>query len=364
MQFLLKIKLDGNFMQPDHMDLARKIRHFFATVFAQIKLDTRDGLTDLSKSQEKALLPIINEIYSKTFKDMNKDNANYPGIDYGDFDDGLSLQMTITVSKQKVQETVNKILKYDKERKIKEVWMFFLIVDAIPSNVKINTEDIKIKYMTLDDLSDKVINADLDYQRSFLSLIERQYSSYFRDNLSFSIPENTRVPTDLSMFNDFIETEEWFPDNPEEGYEKIYNFISSFQDCLLSCSYDARKILAYILEVQGIPPNYNSKVKIYLDNLMGRLNINDDNFDEFEYQLELLVASNLVDIEKEFQNFDGMTVRYRKVVVASYHTYEPEINLFSVLPKFYVKHYAFKEYLTAIKNADFFLLSDQEVHNF
>lgn len=351
-------------MQPDHMDLARKIRHFFATVFAQIKLDTRDGLTDLSKSQEKALLPIINEIYSKKFKDMNETNANYPGIDYGDFDNELGLQMTITVSKQKVQETVAKITKYDKERKIKEVWMFFLIVDAIPRNIRINTEDIKVKYMTLDDLSDEVINASLDYQKTFLSLIESQYSRYFRNNTSIDIPENTRVPKDLTMFNDFIETEEWFPDNPNEGYEKIYNFISSFQDCLLSCSYDARKILAYILEVQGIPSDYNSKVKMYLDSLMGRLNITDNNFDEFEYQLELLVASDLVDIENEYQGFDGITIKNRKVVVVSYQTYEPEINLFSVLPKFYVKHYSFKEYLVAIKNADFYLLSDNEVHNY
>jgi hypothetical protein len=361
--FLLKIKVDRKFMQPDHMDLAREIRYFFSTVFAQIKTDTRNGLTDLSKSQEKALLPIINEIYSKKFDDMNEDNANYPGIDYGDFDNKLGLQMTITVSKQKVQETVNKIIKYDKERKIKEVWMFFLIVDAVPHNVMINTEEINIKYMTLEDLGNAVVNADLDYQETFLSLIKRQYSRYFQVNASFSIPEKVPVPADLSIFNNFIKTKECFPDDPNEGYEKVYNFISSFQECLLDCSDTARNLLTCMIHIQGVPVSHNSNIKIVIERLVARLNIKDENFDSFVYDLELLESNHLIDLTDEFQGIYGDVIKTKKVAILSYKTYEPDINLFSVLPNFYLRHHSLNDFLNAIKYADFSLLSDQKVKN-
>lgn len=352
-------------MQPDHMNLAREIRYFFATIFAQIKSDTRNGLTDLSKSQEKALLPIINEIYSKKFYDMNEGNANYPGIDYGDFDNKLGLQMTITVSKQKVQETVNKIIKYDKERKIKEVWMFFLIVDPVPTNVIINTADINVKYMTLVDLGNNVINAGLDYQEKFLSLIKRQYSRYFQASASFSVPEKIPVPVDLSIFNNFIQTKEWFPDDPNEGYQKVYNFISSFQECLLNCSYKARDILACIIQIQGVPVSHNSNIKIHIERLVARLNINieDEAFDLLIYNLELLESNHLIDISDDFQGMYGNVIKTKRLATLSYKTYEPEINLFSVLPNFYLKHYSWDDFFNAIRYADFSLLSDQKIQN-
>ncbi|MFV5265275.1 SMEK domain-containing protein [Acinetobacter courvalinii] len=119
------------------MQLATRIRYIFATIAAQIKLDTRNGLTDLSKSQEKSLLGLINLAYAKKFKDMNAINSNYPAIDYGDFYNSCGLQMTVTVAKQKFQSTLIKLLKYDSNKSFKELWFFLLIVDALPNNALI-----------------------------------------------------------------------------------------------------------------------------------------------------------------------------------------------------------------------------------
>ncbi|MFV5265365.1 hypothetical protein ACMUMS_17710, partial [Acinetobacter courvalinii] len=156
---------------------------------------------------------------------------------------------------------------------------------------------------------------------------------------------------------------EWFPKDLNEGYQQVYNFINSFQLCLHRCSYPARAILTYIIRTQGVPTGYNSPIKIYLDHLMGALNINDHNFNDFEYQLDLLIASDLVRIEEEFQGLNGLTLEMRRVVVLSYKTYEPEINLFSVLPNFYIKYHSFNEFLNAIENANLSLLSDQSIVN-
>lgn len=348
-------------MQPERMILATKIRYIFATIAAQIKLDTRNGLTDLSKSQEKSLLGLINLAYAKKFKDMNEINSNYPAIDYGDCYNGFGLQMTVTVTKQKFQNTLTKLLKYDSNQSFRELWFFLLIVDSVPSNVLIYHENFKIKYITFNDMINEILNKDIEIQRDFLNLVEKEYSNYFQPNTSFRIPENASIPLDLDVFNNFIETKEWFPEDHNEGYQKVYNFIKSFQLCLHRCSYPARTILAYIIRMQGLPTGYNSPIKMYLDHLMGALNINDDNFDDFKYQLDLLIASDLVSIEDEFQCLNGLTAEMRRVVVLSYKTYEPEINLFSVLPNFYIKYHSFNEFLSAIENANFSLLSDQSI---
>lgn len=350
-------------MKPERMILASEIRFIFAVIATQIKLDTRNGLTDLSKSQEYSLLNLINLAYAKRFEDMNRINPNYPAIDYGDCYNGLALQMTVTVTKQKFQNTLTKLLKYDSNQSFKELWFFLLIIDAVPDNVLINNQNVQIKYITLNDMINEVFSKDLDTQRSFLNILKQEYFQYFRFQTPFNIPQNISVPNDLVVFNNFIQTVEWFPENPNIGYEKVYNFIDNFQKCLCRCSYAARTILAYIIKVQGVPNNYNSKVKIYLDHLMGGLNIDDNNFDDFKYQLDLLVASELVDIEDEFQGLNGLTIEMRRVVVLSFQTYEPEINLFSVLPNFYIKYHSLNEYFVAIENADFSLLSDQKIIN-
>jgi hypothetical protein len=350
-------------MKPERMILASEIRFIFAVIATQIKLDTRNGLTDLSKSQENSLLELINLAYATEFEDMNRINPNYAAIDYGDCYNGLGLQMTVTVTKQKFQNTLIKLLKYDSKQSFKELWFFLLIVDAVPSNVMLYDQAVQIKYITLNDMINEIVSKDLDIQRSFLNTLKQEYFQYFRLQNRFNIPQNVSVPNDLVVFNNFIQTVEWFTENPNLGYEKVYNFIDNFQRCLCRCSYPARTILAYILKVQGIPSDYNSKVKIYLDHLMGGLNIDDDNFDDFKYQLDLLVASELVDIENEFQGLNGLTIELRPVVVLSFQTYEPEINLFSVLPNFYIKYHSLNEYFLAIENADFSLLSDQKIIN-
>ncbi|MEQ1420351.1 hypothetical protein [Acinetobacter indicus] len=124
---------------------------------------------------------------------------------------------------------------------------------------------------------------------------------------------NIPIPTDLSIFNNFIETKEWFPDDPNEGYEKVYNFISSFQECLLNCSYQARDLLACMIQIQGVPVDYNSNIKIFIERLVARLNIKDEYWDSLEYDLELLKSNHLIDLTDEFQGIYGDVIKTKKL---------------------------------------------------
>lgn len=142
-------------MQPERMEIAKKLRFFFSTIYAQTKLDARVGLTDLAKSHEKSLLPIINRVFDTKFIDMNEVCANYPAIDYGDSENGLSLQMSVTVTKKKVKDTIDKFLNHKQDEVFKELWMFFIYVEAIPKGVFVSSEKVKVQYLTLDNIIER-----------------------------------------------------------------------------------------------------------------------------------------------------------------------------------------------------------------
>lgn len=57
-------------MESESSFIAKQLRFFTATLYAQIKLSTRDGLTDLPKNQEISLLSLINLAFGTDFVDL------------------------------------------------------------------------------------------------------------------------------------------------------------------------------------------------------------------------------------------------------------------------------------------------------
>lgn len=351
-------------MQPVRMNLSQDLRFGFGTIASQIKLNTRSGYTDLPKSQEKSLLGLINLAYDKKFTDMNDGRFNYPAIDYGDINSGIALQMTATVTKVKLQDTITKLQKHDQLKNYKEIWFFLLTVEAIPSTVKISANDLQIKYLTFNELVNKVLDSDIESQNNFIRLLKTEYPDYFQfNNKSFRITKNIPIPNSLSRFNDFIETNEWFPENPNEGYSAVYQLLESFRKRLSQCSKQARNILLTIMEIKGIPTTPNGVIKIYADELLGALNIDsDDEFDDFSYHFNFLEQNEIIEKYEEFQRMytknEEVYIENRIQFILRFHLWEPEINLFSVLPSFYERYHSYDDFEYAIENVDFSKLSD------
>lgn len=272
--------------------------------------------------------------------------------------------MTVTVKKQKFQDTLD-VCKNNAflEKNYTNIWFFLLTVEPVSPSVKISSPNIK--YITLFDMVSMVLNKDSHFQKKFIDLLKSEYASYFSycslaEN-SFSISDLTPVPTDLMLFNEFVSTDDWFPDNPGEGYLEVFNFIEGFQKKLSKCTYRAREILVSIIKLACPPIDKNERIIVYADALLGSLNI-DDNFCDFKYHYDYLELNGLVEKIDDYQGMyivnDEIHIDNRAKFELNYCIYEPEFNMFSALFIFYLDRYCLNDFERAILNCDFSMLSD------
>ncbi|PHM70598.1 SMEK domain-containing protein [Xenorhabdus sp. KJ12.1] len=352
-------------MESESSFIARQLRYFTAIIYAQIKLSTRDGLTDLAKNQEISLLPLINLAYGADFRDLNAVQRNYPSFDYGSFSTKTGLQMTATVTKKKFQDTVNThngnpTLKKD----YPNILFFLLTVEPVSSSVKLSAPNIN--YITLFDMVSVVIQKDTQFQKHFLSILKSEHSQYFSSysaqSNTFSLPARIPVPTDLMLFNESVSTQEFFPDNPGDGYLKVFDLINNFHKQLSKCTYKARELLVSMIKIASPPTFQNEKIAVYADEVLGSLDINEENFSSFEYHYNLLKVNDLVEKFDEYQGMytrgDDVYMDNRAKLELNYWISEPEMNLFSALLIFYLNRHNINDFENAFLNCDFSKLSD------
>ncbi len=352
-------------MESESHFISRQLKFFTATLYAQIKLNTRDGLTDLPKSQEISLLQLINLAFDTDFEDLNRKKQNYPGVDYGSISMKTGLQMTATVKKKKFSDTLDI---YDRNTLLKQsfpnVWFFLLTVEPIPESVKLTVPNIK--YITLFDMQRRVLDQDITFQVEFINQLKKEYGRYFESSKSkvntFLLPETVDIPTDMLLFNEFIATEQWFPEDPGTGYLKIYDLISAFANDIRKCTIKAREILVSMIQLAPPPQEINDKIVVYADHVYGSLNINENNIASYDYNKHLLEINDLIEEIDDFIGFryegDDVYFEVRKQYVLNYRIFEPELNLFSAMYIFFSKNHNLNEFKNAILNCDFSLLSD------
>lgn len=350
-------------MKPTRMKLEEELLFGFGILASQIKLNTRKGLTDLAKAQEKSLLELINIVYAMNFKDMNVLKTNYPAIDYGDITERTALQMTATVTKAKFNKTIDKIKRNEDLRKSYQViWFFLLIVEAVPEKEKITSEDIDIEYLSFHEITNLVLDSTIENQKKIIMLLKNEYPDYFNFNKKdYRINKKKPVPKNLKIFNEFIKTIEWFTENPDEGYSEVQSLLESFSDRLFLCSKKSRNILLTIMEIKGTPESLDGVIEIYEDELMGIFDIDcKEDYKEYKdllYHLDFLEKNELIKKYRHLQGThidgDDVIIDYRTNFILKFHSWDLAINLFSVLPSFYEKYYSYFDFEYAIENVDF-----------
>jgi len=89
---------------------------------SQIEMEAAMSRTGLNKAAETILIPLLNEVYGWSLKNINyaEENNNYPSIDLADEVARISVQVTATPNLEKVKHTLeqftkhNQYLKYDR----------------------------------------------------------------------------------------------------------------------------------------------------------------------------------------------------------------------------------------------------------
>ncbi|HHN8347991.1 TPA: SMEK domain-containing protein [Morganella morganii] len=359
-------------LEPEQKKNRDKLVNFTTILASQIQMYTRSGLNDLSTIQESSLLPLINHAWGENFENMNKVSQNYPGLDYGQLDKRLGLQMTASVAKKKYKKTLEKLRNNMKLKgNFNEIWFFVLTVERLPDNVREYPDDFCCKYYTLYDLVEMVMAKPLEFQREFLTLAQQEYSDYFfpsgvTSNQGYSLSENLPIPVDLGLFNALVETNQWF-DSVIEGERSVHEFLELFKKKLRQCTLSARSLLSKIISEIDKPENISAKIEFPERLLYGPLSIDDINYPSFLNDLDNL--SNMGLIER-WDNTVGMYsvgddayFETERMICVEFKKFEPEMNLYAALYIFYKIYHDINKLVFAIENNDFSLLADDACQN-
>jgi len=106
----------------------KRINELMSRFVAQIKGEASMGRTDLNKAAETILIPLLNEVYGWSLKNINysEDNDNYPGIDLEDKVTKVAIQVTATNTTEKIKHTVSQFIKYEQYLEYDRLIIFFL----------------------------------------------------------------------------------------------------------------------------------------------------------------------------------------------------------------------------------------------
>lgn len=74
-----------------------------------INISNSKSYTDINKLSEGFVMNLLNIIYDLNLEDLNKEQANYPGIDLGDASKGMAVQVTSEKKSAKIKDTYEKI---------------------------------------------------------------------------------------------------------------------------------------------------------------------------------------------------------------------------------------------------------------
>ena len=99
-----------------------RINELMSRFVSQIEMEAAMSRTGLNKAAETILIPLLNEVYGWSLKNINyaEENNNYPSIDLADEVARISVQVTATPNLEKVKHTLeqftkhNQYLKYDR----------------------------------------------------------------------------------------------------------------------------------------------------------------------------------------------------------------------------------------------------------
>lgn len=227
-----------------------EITRYLAWFTSQVRIENKNGNFDINKYAEGFLIPILNEIYSKSFERLEFIKQNYPAIDLGSKDKEISIQVTSEIGFEKIKNTLTKYIENGVFATFPQIYHLVIsedykttktnenISDHIKSeldklsltplpNIEFLIEKNLLNISTLRALIEK--ECSIDQLKAIRDYLEKQYGKvtslpYFDDIL---IPYQIAFKTQLDKENRNLPNQfhtPFFGRLPD--FEKLDNFIN------------------------------------------------------------------------------------------------------------------------------------------
>lgn len=103
-----------------------QLTSMFAYIQSYLDYNGKQGLLDENKVFEDIMCEVLNRVYGWHLKNLNYEEMNYPGIDLGDSELGIGVQVTVDKTSSKINHSISQINKQEVYKKYPKLKMLIL----------------------------------------------------------------------------------------------------------------------------------------------------------------------------------------------------------------------------------------------
>jgi hypothetical protein len=185
------------------LDYQNRINELMSAFVTQIKGATAMGRTDIKIISETVLIPIFREVFGYLhLENLNYEENNYPGIDLGDKEARVAIQVTSTSSIDKVKETLKKFLSHKFDEQYDRVIIYVLTEKQKSYSAKALEEVLQDRF-SFNPQKDILDYTDILYEASFFNIHKtKKLVEILEENFSISVPNKKYSLESLSPQGD------------------------------------------------------------------------------------------------------------------------------------------------------------------
>lgn len=191
------------------------------------------GLFDDNKHWENIVRRLMNDAYGYELKNLNMEIKNYPGIDLGDEENGIGVQVSTTKTSAKIINSLDKVLLHEVYEKYPHFIMFVLGDKQDSYTVDIKNYEGKIKFNWKEDVYDfnSLLQRFNEMDTEELMTVLKYLKSEFGKN---DIKEENEARKSAMSLVAYIQNAwEWIRIASEEG--GLYLDVKKYEDYQSEC---------------------------------------------------------------------------------------------------------------------------------
>lgn len=335
----------------------KTVHHALTTYAFNVSTLSGDGLTDLAKSAEDALIEIVNLAYHCNFVNINRHHNNYPGIDWKESHYHTGLQITTTKGIEKIKDSIRKIVdnKVDVSRC---VWFLLVSTDKYKPKAE-EYLGYKIQVITIYDLIRQICAQSSSILSKIVFEITTQLRAWLpagygggmqRNNFSLPSTNPVNFVNFCNLWNRLEETSEVPP--------AVFATLSRFVQAYSKLPFPARTSIANIISSSPHPSDINKPVEVYL--LKYYYSLEEVAKNELEDILTIIISDGFGDyLDKNHTTHeidDEIHIKSDRYFQLRWRVYEPDLEVFAAINFYYRAKFTTEQLFSAFQNSDFSLV--------
>ncbi|GAB6077274.1 SMEK domain-containing protein [Desulfurobacterium crinifex] len=192
-------------------------------ISSKAKFRAKLGLYDIARHLEDFMLHFLNRVYSPkgyTFRNLNKEKVNYPGIDLIDEKNNIGVQITIRTDKKKIKKTIENV--ENTNITLNELWIISIAGWQTSKNIKLEIP-FHCKVLDLNDIAKDILDLDFDILKDLYEFIEKE---------SRQVKLELEVPDEMGMLSeDYRKYLEKIPHERMGSFENFLRYLRQDDDC-------------------------------------------------------------------------------------------------------------------------------------